>query len=369
MARSRARFKRSNLMKNNCIFIFVLLVFSLHLAAFTKAVWVTSWDLTSREKIDQLIKDCKDNDIDQILAEIRYRGDALYFPNRKDSTFANREPRSYLLADSDNFDPLAYLIKKAKNTGIEIHAWITVFVVTPRKIELLSEDHLYFLHPEWFTSDFNGKRMDPDSYEGAYLDPGVPEVHLHLLNLIMDIIRNYQLDGIHFDYIRYPDISFGYNKIARTYYQFEYKYRDSDNWQLWKENQVSNFLKKMKISINNMNPEIVVSAAVFPQLATAVSKYAQNWYEWLSKGYIDKIYLMAYTTSNDDLEKLLNQISNLRLNDKIVVGLKAWDSSKKYKVDDINFKIKLSKKLKFAGISLFSYSGIRNNDYFKNIKF
>ena len=172
---------------------------------------------------------------------------------------------------------------------------------------------------------FRNEAMKPNSYEGAFLDPGVPAVHTYLLNVFLDIVRNYDVAGIHFDYIRYPDNIFGYNQIARTFYQYEFKYRDSDNWQLWKENQVSDFLKKISISIRNIKPAITISAAVFPHLESAQYKYSQNWYEWLKKGYLDKVYLMAYTRSDTNLRKLLKKVSNLGLNKQIIVGLRAWD--------------------------------------------
>ncbi len=351
------------------ISIIILLLLMINLNAFSKAVWVTSWDLTSKDMIDELVKDCRKHKIDKILAEVRYRGDALYFPNRKDSTFINPEPRSYLLAGKEELDPLDYLIRQATKVDIEVHAWVTVFVVTTHKTEQLGNEHVFFKHPEWLTHNFQDEVMPPNSYEGAFLDPGVPAVHNYLLNVFMDIVRNYDLAGIHFDYIRYPDDVFGYNKIARTYYEFEFRYRDSDNWQLWKENQVSDFLKKVSISLRNIKPEISISAAVFPSLETALFKYSQNWYEWLKKGYVDEVYLMAYTTSDENLRSLLGKVRNLGLNDRIVVGLRAWDNSKNYKAKEINSKIKIAEKYNFAGISLFSYSGLISNGYFKKIKF
>ena len=141
-------------MMNKSLIVLVFLVFSLNLAAFSSSVWVTSWDLTSKDRIDQLVKDCEKYKIDEIMAEVRYRGDALYFPNRKDITFSNPEPRSYLLGSSEDFDPLDYLIRKTKRAGIEVHAWVTVFVVTTHKIEQLPQNHVFYTHPEWFTRNF-----------------------------------------------------------------------------------------------------------------------------------------------------------------------------------------------------------------------
>jgi len=351
------------------IFLLLLLGSFFTLFGMSKSVWVTSWDLTSRERIDQLIQDCKKHDIDEILAEIRYRGDALYFPNRKDITFDNPEPRCYLLEKDPEFDPLAYLIKKAKKARIKVHAWVTTFVVTTRKLDLIDNDNVYKKHPEWITKKFDRMRMDPDSYEGAYLDPGIPAVHLYLMNVFLDIVRNYDLDGIHFDYIRYPDIVFGYNEIAMTYYRYDNKYRDSETWQLWRQNQVSDFLKKISVSLRNIEPKLKISAAVFPHLETAVRKYGQNWYEWLKKGYLDKVYLMAYTTSDEKMENLLSRISNWEMNQQIVVGLRAWDSTKKYRAEEINSKIKMVRKFKYSGISFFSYSGLLDNNYFKKLRY
>ena len=194
------------LSKNLILLLFITISFSLN--CLTKSIWVTSWDLTNPERIDQILKDCDRYKIDRIMAEVRYRGDALYTPNRTDSTFHNPEPRSYLLPDSVQWDPLAYLIDESAKYDIEIHAWLTTFVATTRKIEVLDSTHVYFQRPEWITYDYHKRSMDPDSHEGAFLDPGIPDVHRYLLNIIMDIVSNYDLDGIHLDYIRYPGPDF-----------------------------------------------------------------------------------------------------------------------------------------------------------------
>ncbi|MCK4695113.1 MAG: family 10 glycosylhydrolase [Candidatus Cloacimonetes bacterium] len=351
------------------LFTYIFFLSYSHLFSEIRALWVPSWELTTPEKIDQLVEDAINNKINQILPEVRYRGDALYIPNREDSTFKNPEKRSYILTDSTNFDPLDYLLEKTKDTKIEIHAWLTIFVVTPYDLDKLSPEHVYFTHPEWITSNFQKKKMKPDSYEGAYLDPGIPEVHNYLLNIILDIIKNYDIAGVHFDYIRYPDTNFGYNEIAVTNYKLDTVYEDIENWQKWREDQVTCFLKKAYISIKNVSPETTVSAAVFPNLENACFKYSQNWLKWLQQGYLDKVYLMAYSTSNDDFENVLNTISDFKMNKEIVVGIRAWSKDNTYPVDKINDKIKFIKKKKFIGFSLFSYTGIIKNGYWGKLKF
>lgn len=356
---------------NNAYFYLVLSVLVLSpqfLFGMTKSMWVTSWDLTSKAKIDEIIADATTYKIDRIMAEIRYRGDALYIPNKKDSTFYNPEPRSFLLPDSTEWDPLEYLISKAQNKDLEIHAWITTFVATTRKIEQLDSLHVFYQKPQWITHDFQKKSMDPNSYEGAFLDPGIHEVHTYLLKIIMDIAINYQIDGIHLDYIRYPGPDFGYSKISRQQYELNTHHEDPHSWRTWKENQVSNFIKEVSLSVKNNFPDLILSTAVFPLLDNAKKQYSQNWFEWLSKDYVDFVYIMAYTKDESSFETILDRAGNLGFNDKIVVGLRAWDNDNLYPVKAINKKIKASKKRKFSGVSFFSYSGLKKQGYFKKIK-
>ena len=142
----------------------LFLLISISLLAEIKAIWVPVWDLTSSEKIDEVIKNYQRNGINNILAQVRYRGDAMYIPNKHNSEFSNNEKRCYLL--KDDFDPLQYLIDhKGK---IKIHAWITTFVITPHELNKLDENHIFFKNPDWVTTDFKQDKMSHNSYEGAF---------------------------------------------------------------------------------------------------------------------------------------------------------------------------------------------------------
>jgi len=108
--------------------------------------------------------------------------------------------------------------RKTKNT--KFIAWITVLLLHRMIWENCSLT-IFFTHPEWITADFTGQKMPNDILEGAYLEPGIPQVQNYLFNIIMDIVINYDIDGIHLDYIRYPDMQFGYNEIARDKFKAE----------------------------------------------------------------------------------------------------------------------------------------------------
>jgi len=316
-----------------------------------------AWDLKTPEQIDRMVEFALANNITQIFAHTRYRGDALYTPNRIFDTYANPEPRSYIL-NNDHFDPLAYLIDVAARSDIEVHAWVTVFVVTPKTVENLPPQHIYYTRKEWITEDFRGYQMSYDSYEGAYLDPGIPEVHDYLIDIFLDIVNNYQVAGMQLDYIRYPDSQYGYNPLAIEHYrQSGY---DASDFHRWKSDQISRFVRRFYAEIKYQNPGLLVSAAVISNLERAQRKYYQDWTDWLDEGIIDYAYLMSYSISDDIVHTELRGVKQWR--DRIVVGLRAWtEDQRPYSPDLVSSKISLSNRLGFPGIALFSYSGVKLN--------
>ena len=348
------------------IIIALILLISFSLNAQIRAMWVPIWEITTPEKVDKMIDDLEKNNINQLLVQIRYRGDAAYTPNRVSNFYINNEKQYHAIKDS-LFDPLDYIITKNKNSELEIHAWFTTFVITGHDLEKFHPEHIYFAKPEWVTCDFSQEKMDYKKYMGAYLDPGIPEVQKYTKNVILDLVTNYKVDGIHLDYIRYPDSHYGFSELALEAYRKDVKFQDADAWKKWKEDQITNFVKDVYSNVKKISPKTQVTAAVISNLGEA-ERYSQNWIKWLQEGYLDKAYLMEYSTSTSTIEKHLNFLSNYDLNEKIVVGLRCWSTAYKYPAYKINEKMKLVNKKNFKGFALFSYTGIRESEYFKSLK-
>ena len=324
-------------------------------------MWATIWSCNKASKIDNIISTAKKYDFNKIFVQVRYRADALYFPNKIDSTFSNTESRCYLLKDSD-FDPLQYAITKAKEAQIEIHAWVPIFVVTPHNLTKISSSHIYYTHNEWITVDEDGKKMPNNTHEGAFLDPGIPQVQEYTLNILKDIATNYDVSGIQLDYIRYPDSLYGYNPIALEYY----KSSSYNNYPEWKQSQINSFVNKAFIMLKNIDPKLQVSAAVFGNQQKAINKFSQNWKTWLSGSYIDKIYVMAYNTSDDSFKEVLQGINDVDKTRTTII-LRAWIDRGKYSVHQINRKVSISKKMGFTNFGFYSYSGLIKNNYLPHL--
>jgi uncharacterized lipoprotein YddW (UPF0748 family) len=356
---------RKNILR--IVFVLILSLAGAMLSALEiRSIWVTPWDINTAEKIDRLIEDCVENNINEILAEIRYRGDALYYPNKTDKRFKNDEPRSYILEDNPGFDPLDYLINKARQHSIRIQGWGTVLVITPAITDRLAAKHIYFKNRQWITAYSDGTEMATTDLEGAYLDPGVPEVREYLSEVFADIAANYDLDGIQLDYIRYPDQRFGYNSISLKRYESEKLQDPNLNWELWKERQITETVRLISEKIKAVKPEMIISAAVKPEPKSARKYFGQNWTDWLDKNYVDTVYLMAYHTQDEQFNKFLKNLPS-EYSGKIIVGIRSWADNTSYSPYQVKSKLGSVLSSSFKGVAFFSYSGIVKNSYFSVI--
>lgn len=362
-------------MKKLLLFCFLLVIVGLQ--AEIRSVWALPWDINSPEAIDALIQTALDNRQNELLVEVRYRADALYDPTRGDQQYPNPEPRSYVL-NNDGFDPLSYVLEKGHAANLKVQAWVIVFNATPTDANLMRRNYLYQNHPDWLTMDSSGNRSNSAIQYGNYLDPGIPEVQSYLLDVFSNLASGYpELDGIHLDYIRYPEPSKGCHPISVERYKEYCRNQQEISFNEWRIMQVSGFVEKLYLQLKQINPRLLISAAVFADIAEANVAYAQDWPSWLRGGYIDRIYPMAYNVKYEKHKQQVSQMKLLNRDKDIVIGLRAWDDkgrslasngSAPYKVADIAKRIQLTRELGFGGTALFSYAGLKIGNAWPQLK-
>jgi len=346
------------------IFFISILLISNNISAQDKSVWVTAWDMNTPEKIDEMLLNVHKYGFDKVFLQTRYRSDALYFPNKTDSTFSNPDSICYLLKDS-HFDPLAYAIEKSDTLDIRIYAWVTTFVATPHDLNKITAGHVYYTHAEWFLKTKEGKTSPYNEYEGAFLDPALPEVRNYLINVFSDIVTNYNIAGIQLDYIRYPDSIYGWNEyskaLADSILDFDFA--------KWKQRKLSSFVNYTYITLKNIKPDLEISAAVISDTSKAMNSYSQDWINWLNDNYIDRVYVMAYNTSNRSFSTLIGRLNSIKQHDKMTIVIRGWQETHPYHVSKINDKIKVLKKHQFNSMGFYNYSGLIKNNYLPYIRF
>jgi uncharacterized lipoprotein YddW (UPF0748 family) len=266
-----------------------------------RALWIPAWELTDPAAVRSAVIQAAEYRFNAVFVQVRYRGDALYIPHRYTSYYANPEPRSiYIKNQPGDFDPLALAVEEGHAWGLSVHAWVTCFEVTggfaPK-----DENHVVNRHPEWVSCDRWGNRMDVG--HRAWLDPGIPEVRDYTASVLLDIVSNYEVDGLHLDYVRYEGPEMGFAPIAVSEYWvrtgLDANQKD-EQWRAWRRDNVTEFLSRVQREVREINPDIIVSAAVFSDREVEAYSYVcQDWGRWLAEGLVDLVAPMSYSLNGN----------------------------------------------------------------------
>lgn len=273
-----------------------------------RGFWVNGWNtgLKSATQVSALVNDVRAANANAIVAQVRRRGDAFY--NSK------YEPHVTGTTPSD-FDALGDLISKAHNTSagryVEVHAWVVTYHIWSGATNATTPpqaNHPLRLHPDWLLQDYDGNVFIGNQYT---FDPGHPEVQKHTFNVCMDIITNYNVDGLNFDYIRYSSANEGYNPVtvARFNQRFGRTGKPSPSDGVWKQfrrDQITGFLRKVYLNAIAVRPGIKISCdtitwspgpanlSAWYSSTAAWNNVLQDWRGWMEEGIMDLNLPMAY---------------------------------------------------------------------------
>jgi uncharacterized lipoprotein YddW (UPF0748 family) len=237
------------------------------------------------------------------------------------------------------WDPLASAVDLAHERGMTLHAWVWVFAAgNQRHNRLLNLPAEYpgpilARHPTWAGYD-NAGNLIPPGQDKPFLDPANPEVRSYLTRLMAEIVRDYAVDGVHLDYIRYPfqdpgaNRSYGYGEVARWRFQSisgvdpitlsprpdptltaHQQIQQQVLWNRWTEfriQQVNSFVETLTTTLRRQRPDLVLSAAVFAHPEhDRLQKIQQDWGTWAKAGYLNWVVLMSYAQDTSRFERLV----------------------------------------------------------------
>ncbi len=321
-------------------------------------IWAKIQTMTTPESIDSLVNFAKTNQYTVIFAQVRSRGDAAYL-----SKFVPKYNRI-----QNSFDPLDYLIKKGHSAGIQIHAWLNMYVVWTRYNTPIPSTHIY-KKTDWLDHDFSGLKGN----KNIYLSPIHPEVNNYLLGVIDELVNHYDVDGIHLDYIRFKDDNYGLNTEGLKAFGDIYMLNISDEnlkmgipqkhkskWNKFKKESVTSLIKRIRRILNWHNPEICLSVAVKPNLIEAKSRFSQDWGLWLRHGLIDYAVPMNYYAEKEffirDLKLMKSRLPE-PIHDKMIIGVGCYNQGS----ESVSDKVKIVLQERFGGVSFFAYDTHKHN--------
>jgi len=239
--------------------------------------------------------------LNAVFVQVRPVGDAIY-PSKTEiwskslSGKLGQAPQPY-------YDPLAYMIKLAKARNMELHAWFNPFRSLSQNrwdnTDYFHEHYLVFKqHPEWFVDYGNRK----------YFNPGEPGARRYIIQVIMEVVRNYDIDGVHFDDYFYPypkknEPVFGDIKTFYKYNKGHFKTIKD-----WRRDNINEFIRELHDSITAYNPDFKVGVAPPPvwrnsnfdpegSKTLGLSSYDDLYADtrkWMEQGWIDYLIPQMY---------------------------------------------------------------------------
>lgn len=296
-----------------------------------RATWVITWNHssssddieTSKARIRKIMDNHKKANMNAVLWQVRQGGSAYYNSSFEPvgSYYPNVNPATY--------DVLQYAIEQAHARGLELHAWFNVFSASHTDPGTPAAEH-----PDWVCRDNDGNAME----SSRALSPGLKAVRDYIINVAMEIVHNYDIDGLHLDYVRWNEYSSS-SKNAKTsvlsekeqeldgiiteeqiqeldktasgryLYDINHPYNSGvpagyASWEDWWRASVTEFVRTLHDSIQAVKPYVRLSAA-------ALGKYRWSSWQgygsvfqdaalWFNEGYIDQLTPMHYHWTTGD---------------------------------------------------------------------
>ncbi len=265
--------------------------------AWISTVWNLDWPTVGsrnnqaqqKQEFITLLDKLQATGLNSVIVQVRPKGDALYN--------SSLNPWSDILTGTQGknpgYDPLAFMIEETHKRGMEFHAWFNPYRITTSgtDVNALASNNMARNNPSWAIAYNNA----------LYYDPGNPQVVNYLVETVAEVVKNYKVDGIHFDDYFYPSKSFNDD----TSYS---KYGNGINKDDWRRANVNTLIQKVYTKINSINSS--VSFGVSPRgiwknassdPAGSATNGGQSYYDiycdsvaWIKNGWVDYINPQIY---------------------------------------------------------------------------
>lgn len=368
-------------------------------ASEVRALWVLRTSMASRADVAAMVDAAGASGFNTLLVQVRGRGDA-YFAS-------GLEPRPAVLGADPALDPLAATIARAHDRGLQVHAWINVNLIAGANDLPSARDHVIYRHPEWLmvpralaedlmavdprSPEYLGRltryvRGRSSEIEGLYLSPIEDQAADYTVAIVRDIVSRYALDGVHFDYVRYPNDEFDYSRGALAAFRrsvagdlsaadlrrYDTRLADepllytqvfSGRWRAFRTARMTALMSRLRETVGAARPSAIVSAAVSPDPEEAALIRLQDWRAWVDHGLVDVICPMAYTTDGALFTSQIAAAQQVAGRHPVWAGIGAYRLSSEQIVENV----RTARRLGAGGIVLFSYDSLtgpsRGRDY------
>lgn len=266
-------------------------------AGLQRCIWVDRWDYQTAADIERIMTDCRDAGFSAVMFQVRGNGTVAYRSSLEvwSERFGFKDP---------GFDPLRSAVTAAHARGLQLHAWLNLMPGWVGTEAPKDPRQLKSARPDWFLHNRDGHGQAPKAGKYLALNPCLPEVRTYLANLVQEVASNYDVDGLHIDYVRFPDPEGddvdALGTDSRTLGLFTAAtgkpVTDAAALQQWQTSCVTQLVQQIAAVVRPTGKQL--TAAVFADPEVARQKVRQDWSSWLQRRLVDAVTPMNYTADD-----------------------------------------------------------------------
>ena len=334
-----------------------------------RGIWLTNTDsqvLTSKEKIAEAMEFLAETGFNVVFPVVWNQGYTLYPSQVMEQTFGYK-----IFPKFEGRDPLAEVCEAAKNVGLAVIPWFEYgFACSYRQ----KGGKILEAKPQWAALDKAGNLLSKNGFE--WMNAFDIEVQHFLSSLILEVAKNYPVDGIQGD-DRMPALPSegGYDEKTVQAYRQVYDCDPPENpydrrWIKWRAEILTNFLSRLYQNIKQLNPNLFISLS--PNIYKwCLDEYLQDSKTWLNRNLVDIIHPQVYRRDLPTYKRTIGYIANFEYKSKhiprLFPGMLIKVGNYRIPEDDLLEAISYNRKCGINGEVLFFYEGLReDNDALAN---
>lgn len=323
-----------------------------------RGVWMTSNDfniLKSRHRVSNALGLLRRVNFNTIYPVVWNSGYTKY-----PSHVAKRVGIPFFHRGEEGQDTLADLINQAHRQNLLVIPWFEFGFMIPQSSELALN------HPDWLTQKQDGSLTTVGvAGENAWLNPFHPQVQKFISDLVVEIVTQYDGDGIQFDDHMSLPRDFGYDKYTVSLYRQETGNNppsnvEDEDWVRWRADKITEFMVKLNRAVKARKPDAIFS--VSPNYYDfAYKMQLQDWLKWVREDIVDELIVQVY---RDDLQSFMAKISREEMQESqkkipTAVGIMAGLRNKPVSIQQIQSQVMAARK-RNLGVSFFYYESLWN---------
>ncbi len=321
-----------------------------------RGVWLTNNDfdiLSDRAKLQDAITQLRRLNFNTIYPVVWNDGYPKY-----PSAVAKQAGIPFFFKGKEGHDIIADIVTQARRQGVLAIPWFEFGFMAPLTSELASN------HPDWLTQKQDGTQTSITAAgEVAWLNPFHPEVQKFITDLVMEIITQYDADGIQFDDHMSLPVDFGYDKYTINLYTQETGSPPPPNphaqaWKQWRADKITAFMIQLNQAVKARKPNAIFS--VSPNYYDFAYKYQlQDWLNWVRLGVVDELVVQLYRNDLDSFYSKLTSPELLETQQLIPtgIGIMAGLRNRPVSMQQIQSQVRAAKQ-RGLGATFFYYESL-----------